>query len=80
MSNILRILCFHDGIIVNTDNDITYNSGNHEFLIVTSDMSLNELLRILCDRLGYNIFEIEVKITLRMLQTRVNQARYIGVK
>jgi hypothetical protein len=41
MSDNLEILSFHDDIIVNTENDITYNGGMHEFLIVTSDMSLN---------------------------------------
>jgi hypothetical protein len=54
ISNNLRMLCFHDGIIVNTDNDIIYNGGSYEFLIVTSDMSLNELSRMLCDQLAWN--------------------------
>jgi hypothetical protein len=35
-------------------------------------MSLNELSKMLCDWLGLNIFEIEVDITRRILQTRVN--------
>jgi len=42
-------------------------------------MSLNKLLRILHDRFGWNIFEIEVEITWRILQTRVSQARYVGI-
>jgi uncharacterized protein (DUF2132 family) len=42
-------------------------------------MSLNELSRILCDRFGWNIFEIEVEITWRTLQTRASQACYVGV-
>jgi hypothetical protein len=54
MSVNLGILCFHNGIIVNTDNDITYNEGSHEFLIATLDMSINELCRMLYDRLGWN--------------------------
>jgi len=45
----LEILCFHGGIIVNTDNDITYNRGSHEFLITTLNMSLNELSRVFYD-------------------------------
>jgi hypothetical protein len=43
----LRILCFNCGIIVNTDNDITYNEESHEFLTATLNMSLNELSRML---------------------------------
>jgi len=39
----LGILYFHSGIIINTDNDITYNGGSHKFLTTTSDISLNEL-------------------------------------
>ena len=27
----LKILCLHGSIIVNTDNDIIYNGGSHEF-------------------------------------------------
>jgi len=42
-------------------------------------MSLNELSRILCDQLGWNMFEIEVEITWRTMQTRVSQACYVGV-
>jgi hypothetical protein len=72
MSGNLKILCFYGGIIVNTDNGITYNVGSHEFLTAILDMSFNELSRMLCDWLGLNIFEIEVDITRRILQTRVN--------
>jgi hypothetical protein len=57
MSNNLGILCFHGSSIVNTDNDITYNEGSHEFLIATLDMSINELSRILYDQLGWNYFK-----------------------
>jgi hypothetical protein len=42
-------------------------------------MSLNDLSRKLCDRLGWNMFEIEVEITWRTLQTKVSQACYVGV-
>jgi hypothetical protein len=45
----LRILCFYDGIIVNTENDIIYNGRSHEFLMATLDMSLNNLSRMFCD-------------------------------
>jgi len=45
----LEILCFHGGIIVNTDNDITYNGGSHGFLIATLNMSFNELSRVFYD-------------------------------
>jgi len=79
MSGNLGILCFHSGIIVNTDNDITSNGGSHEFLTTTLDMSLNKLSRILYDRLGWNMFEIKVEITWRMLQIRINQALYVSV-
>jgi hypothetical protein len=48
----LEILCFHDGIIINTDNGIIYNKGKYEFITATSDMSLNKLSRMLYDRLG----------------------------
>jgi hypothetical protein len=54
MSNNLEILCFHGSRIVNTENDFTYNEGSHEFLIATLDMSINELSRMLYDRLGWN--------------------------
>jgi len=65
----LRILCFYNSIIVNTENDITYNGRSHEFLTATLDMSLNNLSRMFCDWSGWNMFEIKVKITWRMLQT-----------
>jgi hypothetical protein len=55
MSDNLGILCFYSDIIVNTDNDFTYNEGSHEFLIATSNMSLNELSRMLGDWLDYNM-------------------------
>jgi hypothetical protein len=45
----LRILCFYNSIIVNTENDITYNGRSHEFLTATLDMSLNNLSRMFCD-------------------------------
>jgi hypothetical protein len=35
---------------------------------------------MLCDRLGWNMFEIKVEITWRMLQTGVSQARYVVYK
>ena len=63
MSDNLGILCFHGGIIINTDNGIICNEESHEFLTATSDMSLNKLLRILYDQLGCNMFEIKVEIT-----------------
>jgi hypothetical protein len=49
MSSNFGILCFHDDIIINTDNDITYNRESHEFLTAILDMSLNELYKMLCD-------------------------------
>jgi hypothetical protein len=72
----LRILCFNGSI---SDNGITYNRKSHEFLIVTSDMFLNKLSKMLCDRFGWNMFEIEVEITCRMLQTRASQTHYVVV-
>ena len=73
-----RLLCFHGGNIINTDNDITYNEKSHEFLTTPLDISLNKLFRMLYDRLCWNILEIEVEITLRMLQTGISQACYVG--
>jgi hypothetical protein len=61
----LGILCFHYGIIVNIDNDITYNEGSHEFLTVT--LNMYKLSRMLYDRLNWNMFEIKVEITWKML-------------
>ena len=78
-SNNLGVLYFHGDIIVNVVNDITYNGGNHEFLIATSDMFLNDLSRMLCDQLDCNMFEIEVEITWRMLHTGIGQACYVSV-
>ena len=52
MSGNLEILCFYSGIIVNTNNFITYNGEIHEFLTVTLDLSLNKLSKMLCDRIG----------------------------
>ena len=52
MPSNLGILSFYSDIIVNINNDITYNGGSHEFLVVTLDMSLHELSRMLYDRLG----------------------------
>jgi hypothetical protein len=49
MSDDLEILYFYSDIIVNTDNDIIYNGGSHEFLTAISDIFFNELSRILCD-------------------------------
>jgi hypothetical protein len=57
------MLCFHGGVIVNIDIGIPYNGRSHEFLIATLDISLNELSKMLCDQLDWNMFEIEVKIT-----------------
>jgi len=79
MSGNLRILCFHGGIIVNIDNSITYNGESHVFLTASLHMSLNELSKVLCNQLDWNIFEIVVEITWRMLQTRVNQACHVGI-
>ena len=46
-----RLLCFHGGNIINTDNDITYNEKSHEFLTTPLDISLNKLFIMLYDRL-----------------------------
>jgi hypothetical protein len=34
---------------------------------------------MLCDQLGWNMFEIKVEITWRMLQIEVSQSRDVGV-
>jgi len=73
------MLCFHGGVIVNIDIGIPYNGRSHEFLIATLDISLNELSKMLCDQLDWNMFEIEVKITWKMLQIRVIQAHYVNI-
>jgi len=52
MSGNLGILCFHGGTIITIENDIIYNGESHEFLTVASNMSSNELSRMLSDRLG----------------------------
>ena len=77
MSTNLGILYFQYGIIVNTYNSITYNGGSHEFLTATLD--IYDIFRMLCARLDWNMFEIKVEITWRMLQTGVSQACYFGV-
>jgi len=41
--------------------------------------ALNKLSRIICDWLDWNVFEIKVEITWRMLQTEINQVCYISV-
>jgi len=73
------MLCFHGGVIVNIDIGVTYNGRSHEFLIATLAISLNELSKMLCDQLDWNMFEIEVKIIWKMLQIRVSQARYVDI-
>jgi len=75
----IRILCFYDDTIANTNNDITYNRGSNEFLIATLDISLNKLFWMLLDRLGWKIFEIKVKITWRMMQNGFSVTRYVDV-
>jgi len=52
MSGNLGILCFHGGTIITIENGIIYNGESLEFLTVTSNMSSNELSRMLSDRLG----------------------------
>jgi hypothetical protein len=36
---------------------------NNEFLITTLDMSFTEKYRLLCDWIGWNLFEIKIEIT-----------------
>jgi len=79
ISGNLGILYFHGNIIVNTNNGITYNGRSHEFLTIILNMFIYRLSRMLCDRLGWNMFKIEVEITWRMLQTGISQACYVGV-
>ena len=38
ISGNFKILCFHYGTIVNTDNAIIYNGGNYEFLTAILDI------------------------------------------
>jgi hypothetical protein len=56
MSRSIGILCFYNGIIINTDNDIVYNREINKFLTTTLDMFINKLSRMLCDRFGWNIY------------------------
>jgi hypothetical protein len=52
ISGNLGILCFHNGIIVNTNNDITYNGGSYKFLTAILGMSVNELSRMWLNQIG----------------------------
>lgn len=56
----IGILYFYDGVIVNTYNGFTYNGRSNVFLTSILDMSLNRLYKMLYDRLGWNIFKIEI--------------------
>ena len=67
MSGNLEILCFYGGIIITIENSIIYNGESHEFLTVASNMSFNELSRMLSGRLGWNMLKIKLKITWMML-------------
>lgn len=62
ISSNIEILCFYGGIIVNTNNGITYNGGSNEFLTVILDMSLTEISWLLYKRIGWNLFKIQVEI------------------
>ena len=79
ISSNLRILYLHGGIIVNTNNGITYNKRNYEFLTVILNMFIYRLFKMLCDQLGWNMFKIKVEITWRMLQTGISRACYVDV-
>jgi hypothetical protein len=79
MSCTIGILSLYGGTIINTENDITYNRGSNESLTTTLDMSLNEISKILYDRLGWNAPKIKVEITWRMMQIRVSSIHYVGV-
>jgi hypothetical protein len=52
MSGNLGILYFHGGTIITIKNGIIYNGESYEFLTVASNISSNELSRMLSDRLG----------------------------
>ena len=52
ISGNLGILYFHGGTIITIENGIIYNGESHEFLTVASNISSNELSRMLSDRLG----------------------------
>ena len=65
ISDKLGILYFHGFIIINTDNSITYNRKSHEFLTTTSYMFINKLSRMLCNILGWKMFETEVELLKR---------------
>jgi hypothetical protein len=41
ISGNLEILCFHNGIIVNTNNGITYNGISYKFITATLGMFVN---------------------------------------
>jgi len=56
-------LCLYIGTIINNNNNIIYNGKGTKFLSVTLNMSLNKLSTMLCDWLGWNMFEIKVEIT-----------------
>lgn len=56
-------LCLYIGTIINNNNSIIYNGKGTKFLSAILDMSLNKLSTMLCDWLGWNMFEIKVEIT-----------------
>jgi len=61
ISHSIEILFFFYGsTIVNTNNDITYNRRSNGFLTVIFDMTLTKLFIMLCNQVGWNLFEIEV--------------------
>ena len=77
----LKILYFHDSMIVNTHNYITYNRGSHEYLTTTLYIKqvpkriIKNVMWSTCLQYVWN----KVEITLRMFQIRVSQARYVGI-
>ena len=64
ISHSFRILCYYGGTIINTNHEFTYSGGSNEFLnISTIHVSLIELSRMLCERIGWNSSVCEVEIT-----------------
>ena len=66
MSNNIFMLChYNDNIVLEVNNNITYNDGSNLLLIGNLGMSYIETKEIICHELGWNYNNINVEITWR---------------
>lgn len=63
MSFIVRILCYYDGKIINSDNGITHHGGSTELCSLRLDSSFNEFKNLACQGVGWNLSKFDVDIT-----------------